>query len=45
MISDQDVTGYTNTERQRVGVVDPELVLEGIVLDAELALATPERLW
>ncbi|RPD63692.1 alcohol dehydrogenase IV [Lentinus tigrinus ALCF2SS1-6] len=37
--------GYTNEEGQKVGVNAPELAPSGIILDAELTLATPERLW
>ncbi|KAH9858574.1 alcohol dehydrogenase IV [Lenzites betulinus] len=37
--------GYTNEEGYKVAVSSPELVPAGIILDAELTLATPERLW
>ncbi|EIW63198.1 iron-containing alcohol dehydrogenase [Trametes versicolor FP-101664 SS1] len=37
--------GYTNEEGVKVAVNAPELVPAGIILDAELTLATPERLW
>ncbi|EJD03428.1 alcohol dehydrogenase IV [Fomitiporia mediterranea MF3/22] len=37
--------GYTNEKGEKVAVSDPELAPAGIILDAELTLATPERLW
>ncbi|KAL0574307.1 hypothetical protein V5O48_007645 [Marasmius crinis-equi] len=37
--------GYTNDEGQKVAVSSPKLAPAGIILDAELTLATPERLW
>ncbi|KAI0371119.1 iron-containing alcohol dehydrogenase [Pilatotrama ljubarskyi] len=37
--------GYTNEEGFKVAVSSPELAPAGIILDAELTLATPERLW
>ncbi|KAF9269251.1 iron-containing alcohol dehydrogenase [Marasmius fiardii PR-910] len=37
--------GYTDDEGQKVAVSDPKLAPAGIILDAELTLATPERLW
>ncbi|KAJ8079675.1 hypothetical protein PM082_011262 [Marasmius tenuissimus] len=37
--------GYTNDEGQKVAVSSPVLAPAGIILDAELTLATPERLW
>ena len=37
--------GYTNEHGEKVAVATPELALSGIVLDAELTLATPENLW
>ncbi|KAI0661105.1 iron-containing alcohol dehydrogenase [Cubamyces menziesii] len=37
--------GYTNDEGYKVVVSSPELAPAGIILDAELTLATPERLW
>ena len=37
--------GYTNDEGHKVAVNAPELAPSGIILDAELTLATPERLW
>ncbi|KAH9894929.1 iron-containing alcohol dehydrogenase [Cubamyces lactineus] len=37
--------GYTNDEGYKVAVSSPELAPAGIILDAELTLATPERLW
>ncbi|KAK1225049.1 hypothetical protein PQX77_012011 [Marasmius sp. AFHP31] len=39
------VAGYTNAEGQKVSAIDPGLVPAGIILDAELTLPTPERLW
>ncbi|KAI0745051.1 alcohol dehydrogenase IV [Earliella scabrosa] len=37
--------GYTNEDGHKVLVSVPELAPAGIILDAELTLATPERLW
>ncbi|TFK90383.1 alcohol dehydrogenase IV [Polyporus arcularius HHB13444] len=37
--------GYTNEEGHKVAVHAPELAPSGIILDAELTLSTPERLW
>jgi len=37
--------GFTNEEGQKVGVTSQELAPAGIILDAELTLSTPERLW
>ncbi|KAH9914025.1 iron-containing alcohol dehydrogenase [Fomitopsis serialis] len=37
--------GYTNEEGKKVAVSSPQLAPAGIILDAELTLATPERLW
>lgn len=37
--------GYTNEEGHKVVLASPELAPAGIILDAELTLATPERLW
>ncbi|CDO75524.1 hypothetical protein BN946_scf184871.g5 [Trametes cinnabarina] len=37
--------GYTNDEGFKAVVTSPELVPAGIILDAELTLTTPERLW
>ena len=37
--------GYTNEQGQKVAVSSPQLAPAGIILDAELTLATPERLW
>lgn len=37
--------GYTNEEGHKVVAASPELAPAGIILDAELTLATPERLW
>ncbi|KAI0644566.1 iron-containing alcohol dehydrogenase [Trametes meyenii] len=37
--------GYTNEEGFKVAVSSPELPPAGIILDAELTLATPDRLW
>jgi alcohol dehydrogenase class IV len=45
MIWTQIGAGYTNEQGQKVAVIDPELVPSGVILDAELTLATPERLW
>ncbi|KII92110.1 hypothetical protein PLICRDRAFT_36898 [Plicaturopsis crispa FD-325 SS-3] len=37
--------GFTNDEGAKVSVSSPQLAPAGIILDAELTLATPERLW
>jgi hypothetical protein len=37
--------GFTNDEGQKVGVGSLELAPAGVILDGELTLATPERLW
>ena len=37
--------GYTNEEGSKIVISSPELAPAGIILDAELTLATPERLW
>ncbi|KAL5528036.1 hypothetical protein ACEPAF_7172 [Sanghuangporus sanghuang] len=37
--------GYTNESGDKVAVATPELAPAGIILDAELTLTTPERLW
>ncbi|XP_006461160.1 hypothetical protein AGABI2DRAFT_192693 [Agaricus bisporus var. bisporus H97] len=37
--------GYTNNEGQKVAVSSPNLIPGGIILDAEMTLGTPERLW
>ncbi|KAH9944707.1 iron-containing alcohol dehydrogenase [Amylocystis lapponica] len=37
--------GYLNDEGHKVAVSSPYLAPAGIILDAELTLATPERLW
>ncbi|KDR75815.1 hypothetical protein GALMADRAFT_68153 [Galerina marginata CBS 339.88] len=37
--------GFTNEEGHKVAVSSQELAPAGIILDAELTLATPERLW
>ncbi|OSX66597.1 hypothetical protein POSPLADRAFT_1178051 [Postia placenta MAD-698-R-SB12] len=37
--------GYTNEEGKKVAVSSPQLAPAGIILDAELTLATPDRLW
>ncbi|KAF9012399.1 alcohol dehydrogenase IV [Cyathus striatus] len=37
--------GFTNDEGHKVAVSSQELAPAGIILDAELTLATPERLW
>ncbi|KAI0779924.1 iron-containing alcohol dehydrogenase [Fomes fomentarius] len=37
--------GYTSEDGHKVAVSSPELAPAGIILDAELTLATPERLW
>lgn len=37
--------GFTDDEGHKVAVFSQELAPAGIILDAELTLATPERLW
>jgi alcohol dehydrogenase class IV len=37
--------GYTNDQGQKVSVSSKRLIPAGIILDAELTLPTPERLW
>jgi len=37
--------GYTSEEGRKTGVKDPQLAPKAIILDAELTLFTPERLW
>lgn len=37
--------GFTGEDGHKTGVFAPELGLAGIILDAELTLPTPERLW
>jgi len=37
--------GFTNEDGHKVAVASQELAPAGIILDAELTLATPERLW
>ncbi|PPQ63487.1 hypothetical protein CVT24_005144 [Panaeolus cyanescens] len=37
--------GFTNDEGHKVAVSSQELAPAGIILDAELTLATPEKLW
>ncbi|EJD52735.1 alcohol dehydrogenase IV [Auricularia subglabra TFB-10046 SS5] len=37
--------GYTSEEGHKVSVNDPALAPAGVILDAELTLPTPERLW
>jgi hypothetical protein len=37
--------GYTNDAGEKNAVSSPYLAPAGVILDAELTLATPERLW
>lgn len=37
--------GYTNEQGAKVAVSSQQLAPAGIILDAELTLATPEKLW
>ncbi|KLO09147.1 alcohol dehydrogenase IV [Schizopora paradoxa] len=37
--------GYTGEDGHKIAVISPEIGLSGIILDAELTLPTPERLW
>jgi len=37
--------GYTNDAGEKTAVSSPHLAPAGVILDAELTLATPERLW
>ncbi|TDL26149.1 alcohol dehydrogenase IV [Rickenella mellea] len=39
------IAGLTNEKGEKTGVSTPELAPAGIILDAELTLATPEKLW
>ena len=41
----QTGAGFTNEEGVKVAVASQDLIPGGIILDAELTLATPERLW
>ena len=41
----QIYAGFTNEEGKKVGVGLQEMVPAGIILDAELTLGTPQRLW
>ncbi|KAF8558050.1 Dehydroquinate synthase-like protein [Imleria badia] len=43
--SHQGGAGYTDEHGKKVGVSGPMLAPAGIILDAELTLATPEELW
>lgn len=37
--------GFTNDKGKKETISDPHLAPSGVILDAELTLATPERLW
>ena len=37
--------GYTSEDGEKTGVTSPFLAPSGVILDAELTLETPERLW
>jgi alcohol dehydrogenase class IV len=37
--------GFTNDQGKKESISNPQLAPSGIILDAELTLATPERLW
>ncbi|KAI0000398.1 alcohol dehydrogenase IV [Russula vinacea] len=39
------IAGYTDEASQKTSVSSPYLAPSGIILDAELTLATPEKLW
>jgi hypothetical protein len=39
------IAGYTDEASQKTSVTSPYLAPSGIILDAELTLATPEKLW
>ena len=41
----QTLAGYTNDEGQKALIASTQLTPAGIILDAELTLPTPERLW
>lgn len=45
LIRTQIGAGFTNDEGHKVAVSSQGLAPAGIILDAELTLATPERLW
>ncbi|CAE6478996.1 unnamed protein product [Rhizoctonia solani] len=39
------IAGYTNEEGHKVGVIDPELAPDAVILDGNLTAYTPARLW
>ena len=41
----QTLAGYTNEAGHKTLIANTELTPAGIILDAELTLPTPERLW
>ena len=41
----QTLAGYTNEEGHKALIASTQLTPAGIILDAELTLPTPERLW
>ena len=41
----QAVAGYTDEQGNKVNISDPMIAPAGVILDAELTLATPEELW
>ena len=41
----QTLAGYTNDAGHKTLIANTELTPAGIILDAELTLPTPERLW
>ena len=45
LTSQKTGAGYTNEAGQKTAVSSPYLAPSGVILDAELTLATPERLW
>jgi alcohol dehydrogenase class IV len=45
LISGKVGAGYTDETGQKTAVSSPHLAPAGIILDAELTLPTPERLW
>ncbi|KAH7322299.1 hypothetical protein B0J17DRAFT_697018 [Rhizoctonia solani] len=39
------IAGYTSEEGHKVGVIDPELAPDAVILDGNLTVYTPARLW
>ena len=45
LTSQKNGAGYTDEAGQKTSVSSPYLAPSGVILDAELTLSTPERLW